>query len=97
MAQNLQGLLEAEWPGASLSFWHVQGRYEVDFIIEVGRETLALEVTGASRWRNHDLAGLRAFLDTTPGCRAGILAYGGSEAVRLADRLWAIPLAQALA
>lgn len=97
VAQNLQGLLEAEWPGASLSFWHVQGRYEVDFIIEVGRETLALEVTGASRWRNHDLAGLRAFLDTTPGCRAGILAYGGSEAVRLADRLWAIPLAQALA
>jgi predicted AAA+ superfamily ATPase len=28
----------------------VQGRYEVDFIIEVGRECLAIEVKSASRW-----------------------------------------------
>jgi predicted AAA+ superfamily ATPase len=97
VAQNLQGLLEAEWPEASLTFWHVQGRHEVDFVVEVGRETLALEVTAASRWRDRDLAGLRVFLDRTPACRAGLLAYGGAEAVRLGDRLWAIPLGQALA
>jgi len=96
-AQNLASILEADWPGARLSYWHVQGRHEVDFVVEAGRETLALEVTAASRWRDRDLAGLRVFLDRTPACRAGLLAYGGAEAVRLGDRLWAIPLGQALA
>lgn len=97
VAQNLQGLLEAEWPEAGLAFWHVQGRHEVDFVVEVGRETLAVEVTAASRWRDRDLSGLRAFLARTPGCRAAVLAYGGADAVRLDDRLWAMPIGQALA
>ena len=97
VAQNLQGLLEAEWPEAGLAFWHVQGRHEVDFVIEVGRETLAIEVTAASRWRDRDLSGLRAFLAGTPGCRAAVLAYGGADTVRLDGRLWAIPTGHALA
>jgi len=42
--------------GLRLSFWHEQGRHEVDFVIEHGR-----------------------------------------EAVKLEDRLWAIPLGQLLA
>jgi hypothetical protein len=69
----------------------------VDFVVEVGRETLAVEVTAASRWRDRDLSGLRAFLARTPGCRAAVLAYGGADAVRLDDRLWAMPIGQALA
>jgi predicted AAA+ superfamily ATPase len=97
VAQNLQGLLEAEWPDASLAFWHVQGRHEVDFVVEVGDETLAVEVTAASRWRDRDLSGLHAFLAQTPSCRAAVLAYGGTDTVRLDDRLWAMPIGQALA
>ncbi len=81
VAQNLAGILSAEWPEARLSYWHVQGRHEVDFIIEVGRTTLAIEVKTTGRWDERDLAGLRAFLDKTPQCRAAILAYGGREAV----------------
>jgi hypothetical protein len=92
VAQNLSAVLEARWPEARLSFWHVQGRYEVDFIIEVGRECLAIEVKSASRWGQGDLAGLRAFLDKVPRCRAAILAHGGATAVQLDDRLWALPL-----
>ena len=97
VAQNLRGLLESEWPEAGLTFWHVQGRHEVDFVVEVGRETLAVEVTAASRWRDRDLSGLRAFLARTPTCRAAVLAYGGAHTVRLDDRLWAMPMNQALA
>jgi predicted AAA+ superfamily ATPase len=96
VAQNLAALLESEWTGARLSYWHVQGRYEVDFVIEKGRETLAIEIKSAARWDGRDLAGLKAFLDKTKQCRLAILAYGGSETVRLGDRLWAVPLAAVL-
>ncbi len=92
VAQNLAGMVAAEWPKARLHYWHVQGRYEVDFVIEVGRDCLAVEVKAASRWNERDLAGLNAFLDRTPRCRAAVLAYGGKEIHRLGDRLWAVPL-----
>lgn len=74
----------------------MQGRYEVDFVVEAGRECLAIEVKSASRWDQRDTAGLRAFLERTPRCKAAILAHGGADAVRLEDRLWAIPLATVL-
>jgi predicted AAA+ superfamily ATPase len=95
-AQNLAALLEAHLPGAQLSFWHEQGRHEVDFIIETGREVFAIEIKAASRWTESDCNGLRAFLDRTPACAAAILAYNGREAVKLGDKLWAIPLGHLL-
>jgi len=95
-AQNLAATIDARWPRAALSFWHVQGRYEVDFVIEAGRECLAVEVKSGSRWGDRELTGLRAFIERTPRCRAAILAHAGDSAVRLDDRLWAIPLATVL-
>ena len=94
--QNLAALLEAHLPDAQLAYWHEQGRYEVDFVIEAGRRVFAIEVKAATRWGESDLAGLRAFLDRTPACVAAVLAYNGREAVRLADRLWTIPMGQLL-
>lgn len=96
VAQNLAGLLEAHLPDAQLGYWHEQGRHEVDFVIEVGRKVMAVEVKAASRWGESDLLPLKAFLDRTPQCRAAVLAYNGSEAVRLGERLFAIPLGQLL-
>jgi uncharacterized protein len=96
VAQNLAALLEAHLPDAQLSFWHEQGRHEVDFVVEVGRRVCAIEVKAATRWESSDLSGLTAFLDRTPACVAAVLAYNGREAVRLDDRLWAIPLGHLL-
>ncbi len=95
-AQNITALLEAHVPDAQMTYWNEQGRHEVDFVIEAGRKTLAIEVKAASRWTEKDLTGLRAFFDRTPACEAGILAYNGTEAVKLADRLWAIPMGHLL-
>jgi hypothetical protein len=92
VAQNIQAILAARFPDASLHYWHIQGRYEVDFVIAAGRDCLAIEVKAASRWDERTLAGLRAFLDSTPRCRAGILAYNGTSSVEIGDRLWAVPL-----
>jgi predicted AAA+ superfamily ATPase len=95
-AQNLVALLEAHLPDAQLGYWHEQGRHEVDFVIETGRRVFAIEVKAATRWSKGDLSGLEAFLDRTPACVAAVLAYNGQEAVKLADRLFAIPLGQLL-
>ena len=96
VAQNLAGLLEAHQPDAQMGFWHEQGRHEVDFVIESGRRVLAIEVKAATRWSAGELSGLRAFLERTPDCVAAVLAYNGREAVKLSDRLLAIPLGHLL-
>ncbi len=97
VVQNLSAILEAHHPDATLGFWHEQGRHEIDVVVEVGRRTVAIEIKAATRWTDSDLAGLRAFLDRTPGCMAAILAHNGSQAVRLGDRLLALPISRLLA
>ncbi len=92
VAQNLLGILHATWLEAELFFWNVQGRHEVDFVIEAGGACMALEVKAGTRWSDGDLSGLKAFLASTPQCKAAILAYNGATGVKLGDRLWALPL-----
>lgn len=97
VAQNLAALLEAHLPEAQLSYWHEQGRYEVDLVIEAGRKVVAIELKAGTRWNDSDLHALRAFQDRTPECVAAVLAYNGLEAVALDKRLFAIPLGHLLA
>jgi hypothetical protein len=89
-------IIEARIPGRHLYFWGVQGRHEVDFVLEVGNKCLALEAKSAPRWADRDLSGLRAFLQATPHCLGAILAYNGTDAVTLGDRLWALPVSQVI-
>jgi uncharacterized protein len=97
VAQQLAALLESYLPDAQLAYWHEQGRHEVDFVIELGRRVVAIEVKAATRWGESDLSGLRAFVDRTPACVAAILAYNGRESVALDGKLCAIPLGHLLA
>jgi predicted AAA+ superfamily ATPase len=92
VAQNLLSIVGNRWKEARIYFWSVQGRYEVDFIIEVGRSCMALEVKSSARWEKKDLAGLEAFLAATPNCEAAVLCYNGKEAVQLGKKIWALPL-----
>lgn len=92
IAQNLTGIIDARWPTAHLYFWNIQGRHEIDFVIESDNRSLAIEIKGTPRWEKRDLLGLRAFISMTPHCIGGILAYNGTECVKLGERLWAIPL-----
>lgn len=90
--QNIASVLHAHKPQANVMFWNVQGRHEVDFVVEAGRDVLAIEVKAAARWSAGDLAGLRTFLSATPNCKAAILAYNGADTVKLDEKLWAVPL-----
>gem|GEM_PF-2651092 len=90
-AQNLGALLEAHRPDAQLAYWHEQGRYEVDFVIAMGRRVVAIEVKAATRWNAGDLASLRAFLARTPACAAAVLAYNGREPVKTGGQALGYP------
>jgi uncharacterized protein len=92
IAQNLSGIIDGKWTEARLYFWSLQGRHEVDFVVEMGNHCIALEIKSGARWQDRDLAGLRAFLSTTPHCKAAILGYNGMEAVQLGEKTWALPL-----
>jgi predicted AAA+ superfamily ATPase len=92
VVQNLFAIINARWKEAQLYFWGIQGRNEIDLILEVGRSCLAIEVKPSGRWQKKDLSGLETFLAATPHCVAGVLCYNGAEAVRLGERLWALPL-----
>ena len=92
VAQNLEGIFSAHYPDAKVTYWNIQGRYEVDFIVEIGAETIAIEVKNGSRWQERDLTGIKAYLSSSKGCRAAILAYNGNDVVKLEDRIWAVPI-----
>ncbi len=92
VAQNLLGITEAHLRDARLYYWRTEGGHEVDFVLESGEETIAIEVKAGAKWSKSDLSGLRAFAEAFPGCRAGILAYNGTEMFKLEDNLWAVPI-----
>jgi len=96
VAQNLMGNIDAAWTGARLHFWNVQGRHEVDFVVEAGRSCIAIELKSGTRWTDRDFSGLKAFLSVTPHCKAAILAYNGADAVSLGQKLWALPVASVI-
>ena len=92
VAQNLLSIIGSRWKEARLYFWNVQGRHEVDFVIEAGPNCVAVEVKSSARWEPRDLSGMEAFLGSTPHCKAAILCHNGTEAVRLGEKIWALPV-----
>ncbi len=90
--QNMAAILEAHVTDARIAYWHIQGRHEVDFVIEYKKHCIAVEVKAGTRWSESDLAPLKAFLAITPSCRAAILAYNGTQTAQLGKRLWAVPV-----
>ena len=92
LLQNLLSLSESVEEEAKFYFWRTHAGQEVDFVLERGRDVMAIEVKSGESFATRDLRGLKAFLDATPHCKAAVLAYNGSEALKLGDRLWALPL-----
>ncbi len=94
--QNLLGNVAGESPAITPCYWNASGRYEVDFIFEQRRRAVAIEVKWASRWNEHDLAGLRTWQETTPGGGLALLACQTRAAAQLGKNLWAVPLGDLL-
>jgi predicted AAA+ superfamily ATPase len=80
--------------GYELSFWRTRDGREVDFVLYGERGLIALEVKRASRFRDDDLASLRAFRTDYPPARA-LLLYGGTRSYDV-DGIRVVPLGEAL-
>jgi len=67
---------------------------EVDAVIERrGGPVCAVEVKAAATLTSRDSRGLRSLADTLgDDFGAGVVLHGGSEAARLAPKIWALPL-----
>ncbi|MFA5858040.1 MAG: ATP-binding protein [Elusimicrobiota bacterium] len=91
-AQNLASIISSNLPNAEIAYWNIQGRYEVDFIIETGGRTIAIEVKSGSRWRTEDLTGLKAYMNNSQNCTAALLVYNGKEVLKLENKIWAVPI-----
>jgi uncharacterized protein len=63
----------------SIGYWRSAANSEVDFILYGEKAFFGIEVTGASRVREGDVAGLKALLKQYPGAEAFLL-YAGDEA-----------------
>lgn len=92
VAQNLQSIISTHSPETKINYWNIQGRFEVDFILETAGKTIAIEVKYGSRVRENDIAGLKAYLQSAINCSGGIVAYNGADVLKLEDKIWAVPI-----
>jgi len=76
----------------SICYWRSKAKAEVDFILYGEKAFFAIEVTGANRVREGDIAGLKAFLKEYPQAEAFLL-YGGEERY-YEDKISFIPLTE---
>jgi predicted AAA+ superfamily ATPase len=83
-------------PRPALSHWRTSHGHEVDFVLEVGRRVLPIEVKTTSRPSGRDLQGLHTFLDTYPEVPFGILACQCDTPRVLSSRLLALPISDLL-
>lgn len=90
--QNINSILGTRLPAGELFYWRTQGGKEVDFVVEIGRETIAIEVKAGANWSRSDVSALQEFLSVTPNCKAAVIAHNGEEALQIGERTWAIPL-----
>jgi predicted AAA+ superfamily ATPase len=89
----LQLLAEAELlvPRASIHFWRTSTGREVDFVLEQGRNLVAVEVKLTTRPSYNDARNLLAFLEEHPRATRGVLVHAGSALRYLHSRVIAVP------
>lgn len=78
--------------GPNLCYWRTAAGEEVDFVIEWKGRLLPIEVKSTERPRPADARGLLAFRDEYGQvARSGLLLHAGSETLRLAEGVLALP------
>ncbi len=80
-------------PRPEIHYWRTATDLEVDFVIEQGGELIALEVKATTSPGLNDAESIRALLEEYgPRARHGVVLHAGEQTLKLADRVWAVPL-----
>ncbi|MBI5213637.1 MAG: DUF4143 domain-containing protein [Nitrospirae bacterium] len=75
-----------------LYFWRTQSGQEVDFLIERGREIVAVEVKWGQRIEERDIANLKRCSQYLKSrLRLSVILYGGAEVIPLGPAMLAVP------
>ncbi len=88
---HLASLCQLMTPKPQLFHWRTVGGQEVDFVLEWGRQIVAIEVKLGSEPRYADARGLRAFSEEYPEVSACVLLHTGKALKRLDDKVVAMP------
>ncbi|MBK8246740.1 MAG: DUF4143 domain-containing protein [Gemmatimonadetes bacterium] len=72
-------------------YWRTASGREVDFVVEVGRRIIGIEVK-ATRWPSwSDAEVLSQFVKEQGDHAAGVLLHGGDEVTWMSERVLAVP------
>ncbi|MCX8117981.1 MAG: ATP-binding protein [Desulfobacterota bacterium] len=79
--------------GGNLYYFRTQGgkEKEVDFILEMGKKIVTIEVKYAKKVGIRDAGSLFFLREMLPGWKAGLVVYNGSETLTLGKDIFAIP------
>lgn len=88
---HLHALAQLLTPKPRLFYWRTTTGNEVDFVLEWGRQLLAVEVKLSNQPKYADAESLRLFLDEYPETAAGLLVHTGTEIKRLHEKIVAVP------
>jgi hypothetical protein len=79
-------------PRAEVTYWRTAHGYEVDFVLEVRRQLVGVEVKANGRPSLADVTGLRTFLAEHPkSARGGLVLHGGDDSYWLDEKIVAVP------
>lgn len=95
VAQHLRAWIEYGTQDISMHFWRTRSGSEVDFVLYGESVFCAIEVKAATRIKNGDFRGIKAFRQDYPQCEV-VLLYMGKERLRI-DGVYCIPCPEFLA
>lgn len=88
---QLRADTELQVPRTGIYFWRTTGGSKVDFVLEQGRDLVAVEVKLTTRPSYNDIKNLLAFLEEHPRAIRGVLVHAGSAIRRLHRKVVAVP------
>jgi predicted AAA+ superfamily ATPase len=95
VAQELFGRRGTLWPEMELFHYRTKHGAEVDFILEAGRETWAVEVKAGANVARSDCSGIQSFAERARGRVRKIVVFLGTRPQRI-DDVEVLPLARFL-
>jgi len=88
---HLNVLCELMVPKGKIHYYREINQKEVDFVIEYGKEKIAIEVKLTDSPKYADTKGLRYFLGEYPNTQSGVLIHTGKEVKKFGDKILAVP------
>jgi predicted AAA+ superfamily ATPase len=78
-------------PSANIFYWRTVSGHEVDFVIELGRKLVAVEVKSSSNVKYSDAANIKLFMKEYPQTKGAVIVYTGREIKRIGENIYCVP------